>query len=87
MDGYRDKVIEILEDHIDRIKANAPERVSVSLPMPEDHTEDYDRVLAQLAWSLDDELELNEQEFNTYVRDQWGWRDAFAQTYAMYTSQ
>lgn len=84
MEGYKQKSIELLEEHIERIKDNAPERVQVSLPLPEDHTDDYDRVIEQLDWSLDDELELNEQEFNTYIRDQWGWKEAFAQTWTMY---
>lgn len=86
MEGYRDRVIQRLEEHIDRIKNNDPEKVYISLPLPEDHTDDYDRVIHQLEWSLDDELVLNEQEFNTYIRDQWGWQEAFAQTYTMYTS-
>jgi hypothetical protein len=86
MEGYKQRAIELLEEHIDRIKNNDPEKVLVSLPLPEDHTEEYDRVIHQLQWSLDDELVLDEQEFNTYVRDQWGWRETFAQTYALYTS-
>jgi hypothetical protein len=60
--------------------------VIVNLPYPVDHTEDYDRVVEQLEWSLDDTLELNEQEFNTYVRDQWGWKQAFQETHTMYSS-
>jgi len=86
MDGYKKRSIELLEDHIKRIKANAPERVMVSLPFPEDHTEDYDRVIAQLQWSLDDELYLTETEFDTYVRDNWGWSAIVASTNALYTS-
>lgn len=86
MDGYKRKAIELLEDHIDRIKRNAPERVRVDLPYPIDHTDDYDRIIKQLEWSLDNQIELNEQEFNTYVRDQWGWKEAFSETHTMYTS-
>jgi TRAP-type C4-dicarboxylate transport system substrate-binding protein len=86
MEGYKRKAIQLLEEHIDRIANNAPERVIVNLPYPVDHTEDYDRVVEQLEWSLDDTLELNEQEFNTYVRDQWGWKQAFQETHTMYSS-
>lgn len=85
MNGYKERAIELLEEHIQRIRDNAPEQVIVSLPLPEDHTEDYDRVISQLEYSMDERLELNEQEFNQYVRDQWGWQTTFAQTYAMYT--
>jgi hypothetical protein len=85
MEGYKQRSIELLEEHIERIRNNDPEQVIVSLPLPEDHTDDYDRVIEQLEWSLDDELELDEQEFNMYIRDQWGWKTSFGQTYAMYT--
>lgn len=85
MDGYKALAIDLLEEHIGRIKDNAPERVSVSLAMPEDHTEDYDRVLEMLTWTLDAQLELTEHEFSEYVLDQWGWQREFATTAAMYS--
>ncbi len=85
MEGYKTKAIGLLYDHIERIKDNAPEKVFVQLPMPEDHSADYERVIEMLEWSKDDELELNEQEFSTYVLDQWGWQETFSQTYAMYS--
>jgi hypothetical protein len=85
MAGYKDKAIGLLYDHIERIKANAPEKVFVQLPMPEDHSRDYERVIEMLEWSKDDTLELDESEFSTYVLDQWGWQEGFAQTYAMYS--
>lgn len=85
MVGYKAKAIGLLEEHIQRIKDNAPEKVFVQLPMPEDHSRDYERVIEMLEWSKDEELELNEQDFATYVLDQWGWQEGFAQTYAMYS--
>jgi hypothetical protein len=61
------------------------EKVFVQLPMPEDHSRDYERVIEMLEWSQDETLELDESEFSTYVLDQWGWQEGFAQTYAMYS--
>ncbi len=86
VEGYKLKTIEILEDHIERILNNAPERVVVALDWPEDHSSDYERVIEQLKWSKDAVLELNEQEFAMYVLDQWGWQAGFSKTYAMYSS-
>ena len=86
MEGYKRKAIQLLEEHIDRIKDNAPERVIVNLPYPVDHTEDYDIAIDQLEWSEDDEIELTQNEFNTYVRDQWGWKEAFQETHTMYSA-
>ncbi|KKL88664.1 hypothetical protein LCGC14_1922450 [marine sediment metagenome] len=86
MDGYKIKVIELLEEHIQRIRDNAPEKVFIQLPMPEDHSKDYERVIEMLKWSGDTHLVLDESEFATYVLDQWGWQEGFSQTYAMYSS-
>lgn len=86
MKGYKTKAIHLLEDHITLIMDNAPEKVVVSLPWPEDHSADYERVIAMLKWSTDTHLELSQQDFATYVLDQWGWQEGFSQTYAMYSS-
>ena len=83
--GYRDKAVQLLQEHVERILRNAPERVIIDLPWPEDHSDDYDRVIEQLEFSVDDKLELSEQEFNKYVRDEWGWQQGFGHTYALYT--
>lgn len=85
MEGYRVQAIEILEDHIQRISNNKPERVVVSLPLPEDHTDDYDRVIEMIQWSIDDEIWLDANEFNQYVRDQWLWKEQFLATAMTYT--
>ncbi len=86
MKGYKTKAINLLEDHITLIMDNAPEKVVVSLPWPEDHSADYERVIEMLKWTTDTHLELSEQDFATYVLDQWGWQEGFSQTYAMYSS-
>lgn len=86
MEGYKEQAIRTLEKHINQIKANDPQRVILSLPLPEDHTEDYDRAIDMLQWSLDDEVVLNQREFRTYIQDDWGWKQEFESTYTMYTS-
>lgn len=86
MEGYKEQAIKTLEKHIAQIKANDPQRVMLSLPLPEDHTDDYDRAIDMLQWSLDDEVVLNNREFQTYIQDDWGWKQEFESTYSMYTS-
>ncbi len=83
--GYKDKAVQLLQDHVERILADAPEKVVVSLPWPEDHSADYERVIQMLKWSSDTHLELNSHDFATYVLDQWGWQDEFTKTSVMYS--
>ncbi len=85
MEGYRKKSIQLLEEHIQRIKDNAPEQVFINLPMPEDHTDDYETVIAMLEWTEDAYVLLTQQEFKRYVLDEWGWQQDFAESYALYT--
>jgi hypothetical protein len=54
------------------------------LPEPEDHTDDYDRVLAMAEMSVDEEIELNADDFAMYVMDQWHWKQSFTETTSYY---
>ena len=87
MEAYKQEAIRQLEAHIERIKANSPVRVSVSLPLPEDHTTEYDTVISMLEMSLDEEVLLEEHQYQQFVLDKWGWTAAFAATYASYTGK
>lgn len=86
IEGYRTRSIELLEEHIERIKKNKVERIMVSLPIPEDHTDDYDRALENLEWTIFDTVELSAQEFDQYVRDNWRWKQEFAATTSLYNN-
>lgn len=77
VEGYKKRAIELLEQHIDRIKKGRVERITVSMPVPEDHTHDYDRVLKMLNMSTATEVELDEHRFAQYVMDDWAWQRQF----------
>lgn len=85
--AYHTRCVEILQGHIDRIKKGSVERVSVTLPVPEDHTDDYDKAIANLEWSIYETVELNAHEFDAYVRDNWSWKREFVATSQAYTSR
>lgn len=87
LDGYKARSVELLEQHIERIKKNKVERIFVQLPVPEDHTDDYDRAIATLEWTVFDEVELSIREFDMYVRDNWAWKNEFTTSIAMYSSK
>jgi hypothetical protein len=86
VEGYRKRAIEILEEHIERIKHGKVERVVVQLPVPQDHTADYDRVLKMLDMSVDDEVTLDEQAFAEYVMDDWHWQRQFLTDSSSFTA-
>lgn len=86
VEGYRKRVVEILEDHLARVKAGKLERVSISLPEPADHTRDYDRALGMLEMSVDEEVLIDEQRYSELVMDDWGWKNQFLTTNSAYSA-
>jgi hypothetical protein len=60
---------------------------SVNARKPEDHTGDYDRILDMLRLAKNENIELDEQEFAQYVRDEWAWKQRFTETSSTYLSK
>lgn len=85
--GYHKAVIEALEKALADAKAGKKYRPEIFLPEPADHTPDYDRAIAMLEMSLDEELELSAGEFAQYALDDWGWKRDFIQTTSIYNAQ
>lgn len=86
LEGYKTRSVELLEEHIERIRKGKVERIAVSLPVPEDHTDDYNRALVSLEWSIFEEVELTMREFDMYVRDNWSWKGEFTATTSLYNN-
>ena len=60
-------------------------KVYRNLPKPENHQKQYEIAIDMLEMSLDDELELDKDEFRKYIRDEWEWKEEFrrmSDTYA-----
>lgn len=83
---YRERVIEALDTNLASAKAGRKIITYIRLPVPEDHTEDYDAAIEALEWEVADEVELDQREFNTLVRNQWSWAEAFASNTQAYTT-
>ncbi len=56
------------------------------LPRPEDHRGDYDRVIDMLKLAQDESIELDEEQFAMYVRDEWEWKANFTATSMSYSN-
>lgn len=86
VEGYKTRAVEMLEDHIERIKNGKLERVYVVLPEPSDHTADYDRAIAMLKMHVPAEIEIDTNSFANYVLDDWHWKREFLTTNAAYSA-
>lgn len=87
LEGFREKAIANLEARIQEIRDGGQISLYLDLQQPEDHTDDYDRVLEMLEFEVEETVTLTEQEFAQYVQDNWGWKNAFAATYTSNTGK
>ena len=83
-DAYRTTVIEILDQRLADARAGKKIDLAFRLPVPEDHTADYDRELRMLGMEIGDTVTLKDWEFKQLVMDQWDWSPVFAATNAVY---
>lgn len=54
------------------------------LPVPEEHTADYDRAIRMMEMHTEENVSLNEQAYARLVDDEWDWRVSWMANTAMY---
>jgi len=87
IEGYRKAQIELLEKHIERLRKGRNMVHATYLPLPEDHTRDYDRILRMIDLHVHEEIDISQDDFAKYVMDDWEWRRAFLGTSANYSAK
>jgi hypothetical protein len=53
---------------------------------PEDHSNDYMGTIRRLELCVDNEVELDTNEFDSYIRNQWSWKESFITSNSSYIS-
>lgn len=85
--GYKAKVLEELDAHLERVRRGEVYRVYVMYPQPADHTRDYDRIISMLELTDDPSIELTEGQFAKYMQDDWEWKQMFLSTNSAYSAK
>jgi len=85
-EGYKNESIRQLEAQLARAKKGDRKQIFVSLTMPQDHTDDYDRAIAMLELDVEPYVMLDEHDFTSYVQDDWGWKQQWTQTNSAYAA-
>ena len=65
-DGYQRAVIKELEAQLKRAKEGIRRSMFINIPAPVDQTKEYDRAIAMLKMSVEQEVFLSEQDFRCY---------------------
>lgn len=74
--GYQKECMEVLQNNLDALLKDSKHIVVFFEQPPADHTDDYDRVIAMLKMSVDENIELTNLDFAKYVQDDWDWKDS-----------
>jgi len=85
LSGYWTKAQEVLTERLTNVKNHQEIDNYLGLSTPENHADDYVRAISMIQLSENDVLQLTEQEFDAYVRNQWGWRKSFNTINSSYT--
>ncbi len=83
-EGFREDMIVELEKSLKDAREGKKIRRRIEMPEPINQTADYDRAIAMLEMSVDDEIMLSETDFACYILDQWHWRDQVMSTNSRY---
>ena len=75
--GWQEAVTAALKEAYDAAAAGIEYQTHFGLQRPENHTSDYDHVIAMLKMSQDDELVLTASQFGQFVMDKWDWQAHF----------
>lgn len=87
--GFRLEANHALNQRIEDIASRKIVDLHFTMPVPIDHTEDYDRVLKMLKLTKDagqTHVTLDEQDQARFVMDDWGWKNVFEQTSTFYSA-
>jgi len=85
LEGYKKAIIAELERRLVRAKKGKIIDHIINVQQPTDQTKDYDRALGMLKMSLENEVELTEQDYRSYVLDDWNWKSQFLASNAFYS--
>lgn len=87
MNGYQKAAGDWLAERLQQAReGKLRDPLTFREPVPEDHTSDYDRILAMLDMSIDEVTEIEEHDFAQYALDEWGWKRQWLATASNYTA-
>lgn len=87
MAKYTDIIRQRAEELVQGINAGKelPELNHVFNPVrPRSYLNDYDTIIQMLEMSVKDQLEISKRQFQSYVMDDWDWKDLFIGSTAQY---
>lgn len=83
--GFREKAIAVLEDKLVQLRAGKSVDLRIPLHLPENHVESFDLAIQMLEMCIEPYIELDERQFQCYIRNQWEWGRSFLLSNSSYS--
>jgi hypothetical protein len=84
---YREAMIAELDRALEEAREGKKIRRSFSLPVPEDHTDEFNTAIEMLEWDQRDSVELDHRDFARFVQNRWEWQASFAANTQSYLAE
>lgn len=81
------KIWKEFEGEVGKVPENINLHFHVQALPPQNHKEEYDRVIDMLDSTHEEDIILDQHEFNQYARDEWSWSRAFNETAGTYSAK
>lgn len=86
MEGWRAEAARLLKKALKDLKSTGKYELK-HIPVPSEYLGSYDRAIAMLEMSVDDEIILTEEDFARYILDDWDWSRQFKVANSTYSSR
>lgn len=88
MTTWREQVLAALHDETDRVEGGQEPNITFlhKLTKPVSFEKSYDEAISMLEWETEDFVEIDQQEHQQWVMDNWGWKGQFAASTQSYNS-
>ena len=75
--GYKEAAVDFLELALARAKTGDLTDIHFRLQAPGNFAKDFERAIAMIEMSVQDQVELDEQTFKQWVLGEWAWANNF----------
>lgn len=75
--GYKEAAVDFLESALERAKTGDLSDIHFRLSAPSNNAKDFDRAIAMIEMSVQDQVELDEKTFKQWVLGEWDWSGNF----------
>lgn len=84
-EGYLKKAKQALQERISTLEKGKVVSLNFSLQEPADHSKDYKTAISMLEFAQGETVELQTQDFQRLVNDEWDWSYGFYSSNAAYS--